>query len=86
MTESTRRRWFMSTIKLKCCQHRFALAISSECATKGEVQVEGPSTIGADGGAVDSMQGEGGSVFQWGWNHAYLGACVDEKLGLGCGP
>ena len=44
---------------------------------------EGSSTIGTDGGTIDGLKSEGvggGSVHQGGWNHAYLGARVDEKL------
>ena len=55
----------------------------AEGASKAEVQGEGSSTIGTDGGTIDGLKSEGvggGSVHRGGWNHAYLGTRVDEKL------
>ena len=55
----------------------------AEGASKAEVQGEGSSTIGTDGGTIDGLKSEGvggGSVHRGGWNYAYLGARVDEKL------
>ena len=55
----------------------------AEGTSKAEVQGEGSSTIGTDGGTIDGLKSEGvggGSVHRGGWNHTYLGARVDEKL------